>query len=221
MLNNLPSSLKAELYDRISSPLFASFIMSFVVWNYEAIFIMFSSMPMLAKLHHFEYVIYTHILYNIGILFIGPLASSLLFIAYYPKLANRVYKYSQEQKQALIKIKVKIEDETPLTNKESRAIRQSMVDLQTKYYDDLASKDSQLKQIKETSEFKLEALKLSSKNQIHQLKTQLAKLNSDLELEKKAHSQSLDQFSEKIKYMHKATDEYALKKAEKAVQNPS
>ncbi len=192
MWNNLPSSLKAELYDRISSPLFVGFMVSFFVWNFKAIVVLFSDITVFSKIHHFEYEVYTNIFDYFGFLFVGPLISSLAYIWLYPKIANRVYKYSEEQKQALKEIKVKIEDETPLTIEQSRKIKQEMTNLDLKYSQYVETTNKRLEDTENRHLENARHVHESNKEIVDELKSKNKTLNTKLTSEKQAHSEEIN-----------------------------
>ncbi len=150
MINNLSNTVKAELYGRISSPLFASFLMSFMVWNFQAILVLFSSLPVFTKIHHLEYEIYTHLFDSIILLVFAPLMSALLFIFVYPIPAKIVYEHTRKEQQKLKKIRVKIEDETPLSEEESRKIKQDMIDMDNKYSEYVATTAKKIEDLERT-----------------------------------------------------------------------
>ena len=130
-------SLKAHLYERTTSPLFGTFVVSWVVWNYKFVMIVFSSMNVLAKFDFIENQLYPDWL-SIAIFGIGlPLATSAIFIFGYPYPARFVYSFVRRRKKELLEERQKIEDETPLTREESRKIRRDIARLQLEFEKEL------------------------------------------------------------------------------------
>mgnify|MGYP000667778306 CR=1 FL=1 len=124
MPQNLPESLRSILFDRISSPLFAAFFVSLLGVNAQAILVVFSDIPVFTKIHHLQYEIYKDEVDVFIRLFFVPSISTFLMLYIYPWFANRVYEHTQTNRQKLVNIKVKIEDETPLTIEQSKKIKQ-------------------------------------------------------------------------------------------------
>jgi hypothetical protein len=116
-------SIKAQLYDRATSPLFGTFALSWVGWNYKFIVVLLESAPAADRLWYVSNVLYEGWFDRVFQGFIFPTLTSLLFIYVYPILAQPIYLYVREQQKKLRDIKQKIEGETVLTIEESRVIR--------------------------------------------------------------------------------------------------
>ena len=86
MIKDLSKSIKADLYERATSPLFGAVAISWCFWNYKTIFILLSSLPVTEKFEYIEAFLYGGIWPFLSKLFIYPVLSALLFIFVYPCL---------------------------------------------------------------------------------------------------------------------------------------
>jgi len=122
MIDEVTKSIKAQLYDRISSPLFSSFLISWLVWNYKFILVVLSGASTKEKFTLIETVFPdSQALALQGGLF--PLLTALAIIFLYPYPAKYIYKFSRLQHQELKIIQTQIDDETPMTKDEARKLR--------------------------------------------------------------------------------------------------
>lgn len=77
MFDDLSKSIKAQLYERVSSPLLGSFAISWVAWNYRFVLTLISSLPLNEKLAFIDTHIfpsYTQVLLQGGLY---PLVTAL------------------------------------------------------------------------------------------------------------------------------------------------
>lgn len=123
MFDDLIKTIKAQLYDRIASPLFSSYLISWVGWNYKFLLTIFSGMKVKEKLDFISSVVYPSFNYLLlhGALY--PLITSMLIIFVYPYPAKFTYQFYRRRQVELKEIQQKIDDETPLTREEAKKIR--------------------------------------------------------------------------------------------------
>lgn len=124
MLDDLTKEIKAQLYERVKSPLFGAFAFSWVGWNYRPILAVLSGMTFPEKLAYFD-SIYPSGWHWVGYCFGGPLLTAVVFLLAYPHPARWMYRYWAGQHKELKKVQQEIEDETPLTQEEARALRKA------------------------------------------------------------------------------------------------
>jgi hypothetical protein len=129
MLTDLLQSTRLSLIERLSSPLVGSFLISWAIWNWKFLVILFSDTSVvstfqLARTHSFPDVGAT---LTFGLLL--PLASALVYIILYPYPYRWVLEYSLKQQRLAAQVRQRIEDETPLTVEESRRIRVELVNM--------------------------------------------------------------------------------------------
>ncbi len=148
MLEELSKSIKANLYERATSPLFGTFVISWCLWNYKAVFVLLSSMPVTEKFDYLETYLYSNMWSCVSSLFLYPVVSAVLFIFIYPYPALFVYKYWHERQKKQKEAKQAIEDETPLTIEESRNIRREHFRLETEYDNEIERKETEIERLK-------------------------------------------------------------------------
>lgn len=127
MLDDLTKEIKAQLYERVKSPLFGAFAFSWVGWNYRAL------LGVVSELHFKERMAYLDGLYPTTEDWFNhcvwwPLLTAVLFLVIYPWPARAMYWYWAWQQKELKKVQQRIEDETPLTQEEARALRAVALD---------------------------------------------------------------------------------------------
>lgn len=148
MFSDIVKTVKVQLYERVSSPLIGAFVISWGLWNYKFLLVLIDKSKIENKLLIIDYVIYptwhTYVYWN----FLGPLATALLMIYLYPIPARKVFEYSRKQQVELKKIQQKIEDDTPMTLEEGRAIRQEALKLEIEFHSQLKKKDEEISDLK-------------------------------------------------------------------------
>lgn len=126
MLDDLTKEIKAQLYERVKSPLFGAFAFSWVAWNYRALLAVLSKMSFQEKIGYFD-TLYPTFWHWLGYCLAGPLLVAVLFLLAYPHPARWMYRYWANQHKELKKVQQSIEDETPLTQEEARALRKASI----------------------------------------------------------------------------------------------
>lgn len=147
MIEDLINSTKVALYDRATSPLFGSFLASWCIWNWEIIWVLFSNIPVMNKINFMDNH-FSSFLEAFGLLFLGPVLTSLAYLFVYPIPAEFVFSYTQKRQKNLKSIKIDIEEKTPLSEAESRALRDKIPELEYAYYTQLTKKDSEIEKLK-------------------------------------------------------------------------
>lgn len=125
-MDDLIKGIKAQLYDRLSSPLLSTFAFSLLAWNYRAVLIFVSSLAPSDKFLALDLLSLTwenEQLYWLSHLIFFPLATSAIYIFALPWAEKVVFEYSLKRKKDLKISRQKIEDETPVSNEEARELR--------------------------------------------------------------------------------------------------
>lgn len=114
MFQALTTSMKATLYERTSSPIFSSFIISWLICNFRIVILFFSSLEPRYKIYEIELVISKDIL-NIPFIdsfdipyfhmFIIPFTISLLYTLVLPFIETELYKIWLKGQRGLINAK--------------------------------------------------------------------------------------------------------------------
>lgn len=148
-MEDLLKSIKAHLYERTTSPLFGTFTISWIVWNYKFIITIFSSMEVHLKFDYISTFLYpsTSTCLSVGVIY--PLLTTLAFIFLYPYPAKFVYSFTRLRQKELKEIKQKIEDETPLTHEESRKLRRDMAALEIEHEKEMERRKTENQRLKE------------------------------------------------------------------------
>jgi len=149
MLDEILKSIRAHLYERAVSPLMGSFIVSWAVWNYKFLLVVLSGTPIAEKFDLIENLLFSgwyQILMQ-GALY--PLITALTYLYIYPYPATKVFEFSRNRQKEITNIKKKIEEETLLTVKESRAIRGEIFELEERLQKEIERKDNEIQRLKD------------------------------------------------------------------------
>lgn len=103
-MDDFIKSIKATLYDRTTSPLFGAFCISWIIWNYELILILFSSMEALEKINFIKLALYPTFVECILRGGVYPLITAGAFIYGYPYPAKFVYEFTYKKQKELKEI---------------------------------------------------------------------------------------------------------------------
>lgn len=149
MLDDLSKTVKAQLYERVNSPLLASFSLSWIVWNYRFILALTAAMPFAEKITYIDthiFPTYTQVALQ-GTIF--PLLSALFIIFIYPIPAKYVYQYWRKQQRDLKEIQQKIDDETPLSKEDARRIRREALAASIEFDKEIENKSAEIARLKD------------------------------------------------------------------------
>lgn len=137
-MKDLIDSIRIQIYQRMSSPLFGSFVIAWLCWNHRYLFILFSSEPIQARLqlaHDLVYPSTSSLWFRAAIL---PLISSVAFILVYPHPSKWLFGYWHKRQIELKKRRDEIESETLLTKAESQKIIRDSIAQREKYEEQIA-----------------------------------------------------------------------------------
>lgn len=154
MIEDSLKSIKAALYDRTVSPLFGTFVLTWLIWNYKFIIVILSDMSPKEKFQTIECVLYSGLLESTVHLAIGPILSTILFIFVYPYPAKWVFDFWARRKQEMMVSRQEIENKTLLTEEQSRRIRSMVIELQSEHDRYIEGKESEIARIKDDGERK-------------------------------------------------------------------
>ncbi|MEW8037799.1 MAG: hypothetical protein AB2712_15515 [Candidatus Thiodiazotropha sp.] len=148
MLSDLTTSIKASLYERAISPLFGAFVLSWIAWNYRFILILSSNSPIQEKFEFIDKSLYPSIWEYLLQGAAYPLVTAVTFIFVYPIPAKKIYEYWHKKQQEMLKLKMSIEEETPLSLKESRRIKREILKTEASFDEELSRKNSEIDRLK-------------------------------------------------------------------------
>jgi len=146
-MNELVKSFKANLYDKVSSPLFGAFIISWCVWNWRLILIIFSDIPVYEKLSYIDTEIYSDIKIFICYLIAYPLVSSIAFLVFYPFPARLIFMHWRQQQQKLKEIQQKIDKETLISKEDAELLRIEIYETESKYLKEIERLNIKIKEL--------------------------------------------------------------------------
>ena len=123
VIDEILKSAKAQISERIASPLIGSFVISWSLWNYKFLVILFSSASVSQTFLLIDKIAFPTVwsLALNGVLL--PILTAVTYIFVYPYPAKYVYEFTRHRQKEINAVRQRIEDETPLTIEESRIIR--------------------------------------------------------------------------------------------------
>lgn len=132
MIDDLLKSAKETIAERLASPLLGGFVVTWCLWNYKFLVILFSAAGLSQTFKLIETVAFpdTSSLLMRGMLY--PLVSTLLYVFVYPYPARFVYAFTLKRQREVNQIRRQIEEETLLTLEQSRALRAEYFQLERK-----------------------------------------------------------------------------------------
>ncbi|WP_460371622.1 hypothetical protein ACOYXF_08805 [Pseudomonas sp. Tul1A2] len=149
LIEDFTTAVKAQLYERVSSPLLSSFALSWCGWNYKFLLVVLSGMSSHEKIVYIDMNIFPSVW---SIVMHGaalPLITCLFLIFLYPIPAEYIYKHVKIQQRRLKEIQQSIDDDSPLSKEQARKIRREALGSQLKYESEIDSKISENSRLKE------------------------------------------------------------------------
>ncbi|WP_289329490.1 hypothetical protein [Pseudomonas sp. 'CRE Jenny 4'] len=171
MLDDIATTIKAQLYERVTSPLLGAFLISWCIINYKLILIVLSSLSAPEKIVYIELNLFCTTSDYIFKGVIYPLAAALSLILIYPYPAAWIYRVSKTHKRHLKQIQQTIDDETPLTKDDARKIRKDALEIEIKADAELARKKNEIDNLRQTNLQLQGQLELSAKRSDEQTST--------------------------------------------------
>lgn len=148
MLNEILKSIKSHLYERSVSPLMGSFIVSWALWNYKFILLLFSGVPIIEKYRIIDEVLFNtpehYLLYG----FIYPAVTTAAYLFLYPFPAKKVFEYTRKKQKEISDVRKKIEEETLLTLQESQTIKREIFILEEEFQKVISRKNQEIDQLR-------------------------------------------------------------------------
>ena len=132
LLDEIIASAKQTLTERIASPLLGGFLVSWSLWNWKFLVILFSDATVSQTFSMIERIAFPDsvVLFTRGFLY--PLLTAAAYIFVYPYPARFVYAFTLRRQREINQTKQRIADETPLTLEESRRLRAEYVEHERK-----------------------------------------------------------------------------------------
>lgn len=149
MIDEILKSAKAQISERIASPLIGSFSLSWCLWNYKFLVILFSNTSVSQTFSLVDSVAFptTGSLVINGVLL--PALTAVIYIFVYPYPARFVYEFTRRRQKEINEIRQRIEDETLLTIEESRKIRADIVQFEKKHQEEVDRLNTEISRVKD------------------------------------------------------------------------
>jgi len=177
MIDEIQKSIKASLYERVTSPLLGAFTISWVFTNWQLLFITFFEGKTTlgkSKVQYIEDYIVNHN-YKLWLI---PIISTGIIIWLLPYLSELAFKLKEQSKARKLNIKFIEEDRVPLSIDESIKIRTQIKDLQKEFGESNSEKDLKISTLK-TKNDELKNLISNKNEQIEHLNTQKGNIKSE------------------------------------------
>jgi hypothetical protein len=127
LLDDLLTSAKQTIVERLASPLLGSFAVAWCAWNYKFLVILFSSTGVTQTFALIQAISFPDAwsILTRGIAY--PLFSAGAYVFLYPYPARFIYEFTLRRQREINQTKQRISDETPLTLEESQKLRAEFV----------------------------------------------------------------------------------------------
>jgi|GEM_PF-5337552 len=143
--------IRLAVTERLTSPLVGTYWISWLIWNFKFVLIIFSGESIGTKfqLIHDEFF-WAPVGY--ARTYGGPLLMTAAFIFIYPYPAEYVYKFRLQFQRRLTQVKQKIEDETLLSVEDGRKLRLEIREKEQNFVARLAEADQQIDDLRRVNE---------------------------------------------------------------------
>lgn len=118
MFEELTKSIKAQLYDRVSSPFIGSYVISWCLYNYHVILTAFSNIAPAKRIQQINDLMDSPENYT----FLAPLCLSVFYVMIWPIIERCIYRWYKIQQLKLKELQVSFESRTPFTDEEARKL---------------------------------------------------------------------------------------------------
>lgn len=164
MLSDSYNSLKLYLYDKNTSPLFGSLLVSWLAWNYKFILLLLSNLSYQEKLNMIDLIYGSNYeQYVTGI--VGPIATALIYIFLFPIPSKFVFEYSLKRQDELNKIKQDINNNQLISLEKSQSLRKKISELNIEHAKESEENESKIDFLTEKNS-ELESEIISLKKQL-------------------------------------------------------
>jgi hypothetical protein len=143
-LSDLKKSVESVFTERISSPFYGTFILSWVIWNWQPIYLtVFVDQRLIAPKTKLEYIVQNYA--NWWHLLILPLVSTAFLIGIVPWAVNKALKIHLNYEKERISMRESIDAGKRLTIEQTAEIRNQMSELSDEHEKQVRRKDDELK----------------------------------------------------------------------------
>jgi hypothetical protein len=117
-LKEIGNDLRTQFRERLSSPLIGSFAISWLIWNYRLLAVLFSNLSVVERFKYIDTVLYPTPWSTWISKLIGPLACALAYIFIYPYPAKAINGFWLRRENERKKQRDEIEGAALLTKEE-------------------------------------------------------------------------------------------------------
>tara|TARA_R110000764_G_scaffold240099_1_gene342530 strand:- start:57 stop:821 length:765 start_codon:yes stop_codon:yes gene_type:complete len=146
MITDLRKSINSILYQRVTSPLFGTFIVAWLVWNWKIVYTTFFIDEDKIDKNKIDYIVENF--NNTEFLIWYPLLSTLILLTIIPFISNGAYWLSLKFEKWRVDNKNAIEKKQLLTLEQSIQLREQIIDSERKFDSLLQNKNDEIKQLK-------------------------------------------------------------------------
>lgn len=143
---DLTNKMKDVLFHRVSSPIFSSFLISWLVCNYRIVILFFSSLEPRYKIYEIELLTSKEDAY--WQLYLIPLIFALFYATAFPFIESYIYKIWLAGNRRLMEAKAESDGKTSLSQEQVNELRQELYDYRSKYLTLIDSNELQIKTLK-------------------------------------------------------------------------
>ena len=147
MIEDIRKSINSILYERVTSPLFGTFVISWLVFNWKIFYTTFFIDEDKIDLNKIDYIVKNF--NDIENLIWYPLISTLALLTIVPFISNGAYYLSLHFNQWKIERKNEVEKERLLTVRQSIKLREQILEAERKFEDLLEEKTNEINQLKQ------------------------------------------------------------------------
>ncbi len=167
-MENFTKSIKAILYDRLTSPLFGTLISTWCVWNWKILYLTaFVSEKMIKPSTKIEYIVANYT--NSNNLYWWPILSTAFLLLLMPFVSNGAYWLSITFDKWKYDQKLEVDSKKLLTIEQSVELRKEMADVKISFDNILKDKNSEIEV------FKIQLEKMSNNSQVVGIEESLKK----------------------------------------------
>ncbi len=166
MIKEVTNSIKAALYQRVSSPLYGTYIFSWCLFNWSKVLpLVFGSGTFDARLKTFKAALYTSESVFLYSTILVPILMTVIVLGLQPVLQRFLFIYTEWNKSKGLKKRDEFSSETMLTLEQSNELRASVQKVQQFHQEVLKNKDTEIEEYKKQVEIKEKSNQaLSQKN---------------------------------------------------------
>lgn len=195
-MNDLISSVRLYLYEKLSSPFFGAFLASWIIWNHEYLFIIFSdTLPVEQRFNLAHDLLYPTWQLGIGRALVAPVVTSVLFILLYPIPELWLFSYWHWRQTKLRDKRNALDQAQMLSVEDSRKLTVAMLEIEEKYQDKITLQAKQIETLQaalntparedgltaEETRLRMEALMHDQAKEIEGKESEIAKLRAILD----------------------------------------